>query len=97
MKLIKKEISKGKQDCNYEEILSMNDYKIRVSIKSDAYSFQNYARVFVFKDLAWSQIDNIHYSQMKTKSELAYVSNVTENDFKMDRDALIKTAKKVLE
>ncbi len=98
MKTIKREISKGRQDVSYVEILTLADYKIKVSICSDAYDFQSYARIYVWKDLAWSLIDTIRYSEMSTKPGLVYSpKTIDPSYFLHDRDSLIEIAEKILE
>ena len=112
-KLIDLEIGKGKQSVIYQEVLELKKEeelrRIRVSIQSDTYNFQSYARVEMFKDTKWEIIHNIHYSNMKTKSKMihdienqgqVYNKVLFEKNnkmkFKEDRDKLIKVIKEII-
>lgn len=73
-KLITKTISKGSQDIIYKEVFEVDNRKLNIEIKSDSYNDQCYARISVLKpDEGWYVLHSIHYSQMKTKSELYYI------------------------
>jgi hypothetical protein len=99
MKTLNKEIGSGGQSVTYKETLEHNGKKLRISIKSDSYRAQCYARVLLFDGDKWNQIDSIHYSRMVTEAKLIYRPNVLPNDsdFKADRDRLVKLAKDVLD
>ena len=103
MKTLKKEISKGKQDLNFLELLQLDDHKLRITIKSDSYRFQCYAKIYVWSDTnkEWSLIDSIHPDNMQTEDKLAYMSRDIDykksfNLFAKDRKSLIDIAKKIL-
>lgn len=103
MKTIKKQISKGKQDLQLDEILQLdNNNTIRINIKSDPYISNCYARIYVWADTKeWSLIDSIHPDNMQTEHEISF--SVLDTDYKNyfhlfsnDRKSLIDVAKKVL-
>ena len=98
---ISKEITKGRQSMAYKEILRLGEYKVQVKIKSDAYRSQCYAKISIFNknDLEWRGLDDIHHSLMTTKDSLAYQNPrkvVTSEDFRDDRDQLVKMAELLL-
>jgi hypothetical protein len=72
------EFGKGHQSIDRTELLQFGDYKLKISIKSDAYKRQSYARIYVFKDLEWSRLANIHSQQMDTPEGLCYYTEANE-------------------
>tara|TARA_B100000073_G_C23609123_1_gene523771 strand:- start:320 stop:634 length:315 start_codon:yes stop_codon:yes gene_type:complete len=103
MKSIKKQISKGKQDLQLDEMIQLDDHKLRITIKSDSYRSQCYAKIYVWSKHKeeWSLIDSIHPDNMQTEEKLSYA--VSNTDYKKsfhlfanDRKQLIDVAKKVL-
>jgi hypothetical protein len=70
--LIENIIFLGSQSLNLREIYKLNDRKIKLEIKSDAYDMQSYARAYILKDEKWEQIYSIPYSQMKTSKGSCY-------------------------
>lgn len=103
MKTIKKQISKVSQDLQLNEIIELNKHKLRISIKSDTYPFQCYAKIYVWSNFKedWSLIDSIHPDSMATPSKLYYSAKsdykTSFNLFAADRKKLIDVAKKVLD
>jgi len=101
IKLIKKEVSKGSQSLNYTEILKLNDYKIKIAIKSDAYLNQCRAIVEVFDNLKWNRVASIPASEMETKKGLLYHFNddsykTDSRLFVADRNELVRLAKEII-
>lgn len=95
-KTISKTYSKGQQSHNYQEILSADGKKLRISIKRDAYDFQSYARVEALgnDEIKWNVIHSIPYTEIKMKK--SYVSQASAADFADDRAELLRVAKALL-
>lgn len=109
MKTISKSISKARQSIDYKEILKLEDAKLRILIKSDSYEHQCYARIEKWDGDKWHTIDSIHYADMSTPNQMAYMKfnqplNVTPNEitrnneqyFSLDRKKLLAVALEVL-
>ena len=98
MKTIDKQIALGRQSVQYTEILSIDNVRFKISIKSDSYSFQSYAKIFRWDGSQWKSVHSIHYQLMQTPhcmyvwKEIKY-KNL--QNFKADRDQLIKVATEV--
>jgi len=90
------------QAMGYTEIIKIGEEKIRITIKSDSYDFQSYARVKVWnaKDKKWNFVDSISYSEMNTPAKLYYQRNKKERHddsyYKKDRDLLLEMAIAIL-
>ena len=100
-KTLHKEISKGGQSVKYVETLEFKKNKLRISIYSDAYDFQSYARIEAFSptELKWNGLAGIHYGVMKTPAKLYYQPNnggLAESHFMADRDNLLQQAVAIL-
>ena len=78
--VIDRQVNKGRQDVtcvSYEEI---NGSSVKLSIKSDSYENQSYARASIFDGAKWNVVYHIHYNEMKTPHKLAYTET---NDMEM--------------
>ena len=99
MKTLEKNINRGDQYVSYSELLTLKKFKVKLSIKSDSYDMQCYAKAYVWSktDLRWNNVSFIHYSNMKTPDKLKYnrESNL-EKYFLSDREKLIEQVKNVL-
>jgi len=98
MKTIDRQIAQGRQSINFTEVIEFDGHKLRISIKSDSYNFQSYARISRWNGEEWKQVHFIHFSEMKTPSGLCYQPN-EKCDYKHfinDRDQLIKVAKEII-
>ncbi len=99
LKTVQKEIAKGDQYMHYTEIVDIAGEKLKISIKSDAYESQTYARIKVFSptEKTWNDLASIHYSKMQTPAKLVYkASHDDPAHYQADRNALIDTACSVL-
>jgi len=100
MKTIDKQIALGRQSVVYMEILNVDDHKLKVSIKSDSYEFQSYARISRWNGEKWVNVYSIHFNKMKTTHGLISYSERNEvcnsRHFQEDRDQLIKVAKEII-
>lgn len=95
-KTIKTSIGHGSQDVIFDQIIQRGAHKLRIDIRSDSYQNQCHARIFVWSNMAWSLITEIHHDNMITASKLKYKTRVDESDFADDRRELIETALEVL-
>ena len=91
------------QSISYREIYMLDDkLTIKLEIKSDSIDFQSYACAYVFDELKWNLVYSIPYSQMNTKTQLAYFpqyrNNVgaAEKEFKQDAKQLENYVEKIL-
>lgn len=112
MTILQRDINRGRQSLELVEVSTLDWVdtgeaensvapRLRVRIVSDSYDFQSYAICEIWGGIGWSEISNIHYSQMKTKTKLYY--EVKEVDaiihfrcFEADRDRLIDLALEIL-
>ena len=69
--------SKGGQSVIYRAIYEFNGHKVRLTIKSDSYANQSYARMDIFNptDLKWNRLHYLHYADMHTETGLCYRPN----------------------
>jgi len=96
---ISKEVYKGSQSLNFTEVVSVligsKKHKLRVTIKSDSYRQQCYARIKRWSGSAWQEIHRV--LDMKTKEGLSYRRPQPGPEaFKEDRDELLRVAERVL-
>lgn len=94
-------ISRGGQDITARRVFKIGDLKVRITIKSDAYKFQSFARSEVWNptELKWNQVHNIPHGQMATREGLCYLPNASGENwthFQRDFDTLLKVTKEVL-
>jgi hypothetical protein len=90
--------AKGTHGSYYFEILKLGPYMCQIDIGSDFHEFQNHARGDVWSpsDLRWNAVTSIHFSLMLTQCGLTS-SAVSADDFRDDRNALIRQLIEVLE
>lgn len=116
---ISKQLVKGTQSLIYQESAnavqtisgSFNGsvthketlYKVRISIKSDAYKNQCHATIEVWhaESLSWNSLSDIHFDKMSTSEGLLFgFGNKTADElfrsFQTDRNKLVKDALRVL-
>lgn len=96
---ISAEVYKGGQDLKYNEVLSFvlgtKKHKLRVSICSDSYRGQCYARIKRWSGSTWQLVHSI--DDMKTGSKLVYHNPTPGPEaFEADRKELIRVAERVL-
>jgi hypothetical protein len=95
---ISKEVHKGSQSVTLTEVISVlvngKKHKLRITIKSDAYRQQCYARVKRWTGSTWNEVH--HILDMKTPEGLKHQRDVGEADFKDDRNELLRVAERVL-
>src|SRR5690606_37301673 len=60
--LLEETINQGSQDVTARRVLSLGDFKVRLTIKSDSYKFQSFARAEVWNPatLSWNHVHSIH-------------------------------------
>ena len=96
MKTLHSEIGKGRQGNKYTEYLkTAGKENLRVVIYADSYDFQSCAKVELHAKGEWSELADIHYSQMAVNYR---ASNSTEKKawYQADRDNLVELAEKIL-
>lgn len=81
--LIDGDIHKGSQDLVLQEFYWVGKEKIqiRITIRSDSYKKQCYARVHRYKDGEWFFLYHIPYSLMKTEDGLCYGQESQRGNF----------------
>lgn len=85
----------GEQSWIREVIEVMGTHKLRLKVRVNAYQFQSYARVQVWRDGKWSEIHTIPGEQIQT--EASYVElDVKPERFDADLAELRRVAKAVL-
>jgi hypothetical protein len=85
----------GSQSWNRERIETLNADRLRYVVKCDAYDFQSYAHVSVWRADGWQEIARISGPLMKTR--VSYVDrNVTCLAFNADITELNRVARMVL-
>ena len=99
--LLEETINEGRQDVTARRILSLGDFKVRLTIKSDSYKFQSFARAEVWNPatLSWNQDHSIHYAEMTTPEGLSYYPNKSGlkiTPFTRDFDRLLTMVKQIL-
>lgn len=84
----------------YTEIIEIYDrydsrHVLKISIKSNSYNVQSFAKICRWGSESWQVIHSIMYSNMKTKysSDL----NGNEEDFREDAAELLRVASRVLQ
>jgi hypothetical protein len=86
---------KGHQDVVLTELLNYGDKRIRISIRSDSYKFQCYARLECFDSAAmkWNVVVYRPHADMQTPEKLVYhtMGEVQyQVQFSADRNWLMK-------
>lgn len=99
--LLEETINQGRQDVTARRLLSMGDFKVRLTIKSDSYKFQSFARAEVWNPatLSWNQVHSIHYTEMATPEGLCYHPNkqgLKINNFILDFNRLLTMVKQII-
>lgn len=92
-------ISAGSQDVMYRELLQVGTHRLRISIRSDSYRDQCYARVEIWSpaESKWNFVECVHHGSMVTEKGLRYLQRpAIVKDFSADRDELIRLASLVL-
>lgn len=104
IKVIDKRICRASQDVDYVEVLtlscSLQDHKLRITIRSNAYANQSYAKVERWNGDEWKYLHSLGGGNMKTPTAL-YVHHPSvdgdlEGKFRKDRDELVKLAGDIL-
>ena len=96
---ISAELYKGSQSLTLTEVVSLlinsKKHKLRVTIKSDSYRQQCYARVDRWTGSTWNKVH--HVLDMKTKEGLSHKRPTPGADsFEADRRELLRVAERVL-
>ena len=99
--LLEETINEGRQDVTARRVLSLGDFKVRLTIKSDSYQFQSFARAEVWNPatLSWNQVHSIHYAEMATPEGLCYHPNKSGlkiTHFTRDFDRLLTMVKQII-
>lgn len=99
--LLEETINEGRQDVTARRILSLGDFKVRLTIKSDSYKFQSFASAEVWNPatMSWSQVHSIHYAEMATPEGLYYHPNKSGlkiTPFTRDFDRLLTMVKQII-
>jgi len=97
LKVIDTQIAKGRQSVDFTQVEEKGEHRLRISIKSDSYAFQCYARISRWNGTKWEQVHSIHHNLMTTQSGLTYKPNGTNHDnFVADARQLRKVAHKIV-
>lgn len=86
------EIAKGRQDVIMTELGKFGKTKVKISIRSDEYKLQCWARVYVWstESQTWNIAWHIEPSNMDTVEGAAYMpTKPTRALFEKDRDTLL--------
>ena len=99
--ILEETINEGRQDVTARRVLSLGDFKVRLTIKSDSYQFQSFARAEVWNPatLSWNQVHSIHYAEMATPEGLCYHPNksgLNITHFTRDFDRLLTMVKQII-
>lgn len=99
--LLEETINQGRQDVTARRLLTLGDFKVRLTIKSDSYKFQSFARAEVWNPatLSWNQVHSIHYAEMATPEGLCYYPNkqgLKINNFTLDFNRLLTMVKQII-
>lgn len=92
-------ITKAGQSVDATFYAMVGPHKCRVSIRSDSYAFQSYARLAVWRpaSLDWSFVHAIPQPAMRTPTGLAYdQAGTAAHHFRADRDALLSAGAEIL-
>jgi len=95
-KVLSKECGLVQENVEYTETLVLTGgRKVRISIRSNPYSFQSHARAELWNGSEWKNVHKILSAKMKTPHGL-YVradrETPIEHHFKADRDELLRMA-----
>ena len=93
---VEEEILKGQQSVIFKELLTYGDHTLQISIKSDAYDFQSYAKLERWDGNKWQLVCSRHHSIMNTPFKLYVSQLVTKRVFLLDRRSLINSMKLIL-
>lgn len=99
--LLKETINKGRLDVTARRVLSLGDFKVRLTIKSNRYKFKSFARAEVWNPatLSWNQVRSINYAEMATPEGLCYLPNksgLNTTHFTRDFDRLLTMVKRTI-
>lgn len=97
-----KSLTFGGQDVKLYELLNYGEHRLRLTIRSDSYQSQCYARLESFNkaDMSWSVVVYRPSGDMKTQKGLVYMppaKKATEASFKADRDWLLSQFKNLVD
>ena len=101
MEIIDRQFGDGRQSTILTEILEWEKYKFKLAIKSDTYDFQSYAKIFKWDGEKWHLVYDIHYSEMKTPTDMVNLSpskkkSMGVEPMQADRNRLIGIAKEIV-
>lgn len=99
--LLEEAINQGRQDVTARRILSLGDFNVRLTIRSDSYQFQSFARAEVWSQatLSWNQVHSTHYAEMATPEGLCHLPNeqgLKINNFILDFNRLLTMVQQIL-
>jgi len=99
--ILEETINPGSRDVTARRILSLGDFKVRLTIKSDSYRSQSFAQAEVWNPatLSWNQVHSLHYAEMKTQHQLIYLpakSGLDIRHFTQDMDRLLEMTKQII-
>lgn len=93
---ITQSVAASGQSVKYLEVFTApSGVRFQVSIKSDAYDIQSFARISRWDGDKWQLVHHIHHAVMKTAPALVYLPNNTGEDarhFQADREELVRVA-----
>lgn len=90
-------ISVNGQSVDYRELLDRDGARLRITIRSDSYRNQCFARISRWNGEEWKMVDTVPPADMKTEDSLAYRSAPpTKFAFSNDRKRLLALAALIL-
>ena len=100
LKTLHLDIGKGSQDVIFKELIDLDGFKLRISIRSDFYVEQCHAKIEIFDvgSFCWNHLADIHSSLMRTHEELKHTPNYRNISlFARDRASLLNQAVSILD
>lgn len=91
---------KGQQSVNYRQIITLENFKVKLEIKRDSYDFQSsaVASVWSTESMEWKNVYSIPGQLMKTSDNMVHGVEkvIPSNIFSMDIQTLLTGAKSIL-
>ena len=91
------DITKLRDDVHFTQLLVVQDQRLRVDIRSNAYKEQSYSRVDYWNGTKWTEVWTLAGEVQSTSHGLTYKQNWNDlHHFMMDRNKLFVIACEVL-
>lgn len=86
----------GGQAVRYETLWKVADHKLRVTVYSDSYVDQSYARIERWDGARWQEVADLASHERKTETKLYYNQSVSAALFTADEKELLRRALLIL-